>query len=76
MREKENEGGVCWGLLGGMVGGTGGRVSLHSCSDLCSHHVRSDWESRLYDGENGKKGASINSPMKLISANLNKFHVS
>ena len=49
------------GVAGGGGGGTRGRVSLHSCSDLCSHHVRSDWESRLYDGENGKKGASINS---------------
>lgn len=45
-------------MLGVVVGGTGGRVS---CCDLCSHHVRSDWESRFYDEENGNVGPFINS---------------
>lgn len=38
-------------MLGVVVEGTGGRLSPHSCCDLCSHLVRSDWESRFYDEE-------------------------
>lgn len=41
-------------MLGVALKGIGGKVSLHSCCDLCSHGVRSDWESRFNDDENGK----------------------
>ena len=40
------------GDAGGGGGGTRGRVSLHSCSDLCSYHGRSDGVSRVDDVEN------------------------